>query len=209
MHRHIFPALFHIARSCGIPQALWVVAVFLPCMLSADVISVSPMSAEGFFDIEVSTNIVFNRKQSNVKEFSFRFFFDGAASNNVQVAFGQDSDGNGILSAEETGAVYGWRRGRYFAENYCGGERFEESITDVSTSQTFSVEMKISRHTKAKRFRAFSGGTEVFADIAQNLPDWLYEAGWNLMCITRRGVDVPGEWFACDIKYGAFWITVR
>ena len=209
MHRRIFLALFHIARSCGIPQALWVVAVFLPCVLSADGISVPPMSAEGFFDIEVSTNIVFNGSRYAVKELSFQFMFDGAASNNVQIAFGRDGDGDGMLSASETEAVYGWRRGRYFAEGYVSGERFEEPAAAVSVSQTFSVKMRISRNVRARDFNALSDGAGVLEEVSRTVPDWLYRPEWNLMCITRRGADVPSEWFSCDVKYGSFWIVVR
>lgn len=209
MHRRIFPALFHIARCCGIPQALWVVAVLLPCMLSADVISVSPMSAEGFFDIEVFTNIVFNGSRYTVKELSFQFMFDGAASNNVQIAFGRDGDGDGMLSASETEAVYGWRRGRYFAEGYVSGERFEEPAAAVSVSQTFSVKMRISRNVRTRDFNALSDGAGVLEEVSRTVPDWLYRPEWNLMCITRRGADVPSEWFSCDVKYGSFWIVVR
>ena len=209
MHRRIFLALFHIARSCGIPQALWVVAVFLPCVLSADGIVVSPMSAEGFFDIEVSTNIVFSGSRYAVKELSFQFMFDGAASNNVQIAFGRDGNGDGMLSASETEAVYGWRRGRYFAEGYVSGERFEEPAAAVSVSQTFSVKMRISRNVRARDFNALSDGAGVLEEVSRTVPDWLYRPEWNLMCITRRGADVPSEWFSCDVKYGSFWIVVR
>lgn len=209
MFRCILSAFCTVACRHGMPRFLWGFAALIPCILSAAELTVPPMSAEGFFDIEVSTNIVFNGSRYTVKELSFQFMFDGAASNNVQIAFGGDGDGDGMLSASETEAVYGWRRGRYFAEGYVSGERFEEPAAAVSVSQTFSVKMRISRNVRARDFNALSDGAGVLEEMSRTVPDWLYRPEWNLMCITRRGADVPSEWFSCDVKYGSFWIVVR
>ena len=209
MFRCILSAFCTVACRHGMPRFLWGFAALIPCILSAAELTVPPMSAEGFFDIEVSTNLAFNTVRSDVKELSFLFLFDGTASNNVQVAFGHDANGDGMLSATETGAVYGWRRGRYFAENYADGERQEEDFANVSTSQTFQVGMRIFKNTGVKEFHAHSDGTSVFTNITHALPDWLYMPDWNVMRVTRRGADIPVEWFSCDIRYGYFWIVVR
>ena len=121
MFRCILSAFCTVACRHGMPRFLWGFAALIPCILSAAELTVPPMLAEGFFDIEVSTNIVFNGSRYTVKELSFQFMFDGAASNNVQIAFGRDGNGDGMLSASETEAVYGWRRGRSFCGRLCVG----------------------------------------------------------------------------------------
>ena len=40
--------------------------------------------------------------------------FNGTPSNNVEVAFGTDADGDRSLSLDETDVVIGWECGRYF-----------------------------------------------------------------------------------------------
>jgi len=54
-----------------------------------------------YADTEVSTNVVFVAWTEHMFEFEYELDFDGTPSNNVQVAFGIDADGDMILSSEE------------------------------------------------------------------------------------------------------------
>ena len=93
----------------------------LSILAFAAAVTVPPMPVSPYADTEVSTNVAFNSVRSDVKEFELKFSFDGCASNSIQVALGRDSDKDGTLSFAETGAVYGWRNGRYFAEDIVSG----------------------------------------------------------------------------------------
>ena len=174
-------------------------------------VSVPPMPVSPYADTEVSTNIAFNAVRSDVKEFELKFAFEGCASNSIQVALGRDVDKDGELSFVETGAVYGWRNGRFFAEDVVSGRRFEESVVEdvAGTGRVFSVKMRTSRNYEAKEFTARVGSDSVLTNLSQTCPVWLYRPEWNMMRITRRGIGEPAEWFACDIGYASFYITIR
>ena len=62
VHRFIFTVLSHIAHSYGIPQALCAGAVFLPCVLSADVISVPPLAISMIATMIITTEVGNQRK---------------------------------------------------------------------------------------------------------------------------------------------------
>ena len=157
---------------------------------------------------EVSTNIPFNAVRNDVREVRMHFMFEGVPSNCVQVAFGCDADGDGVLSFGETDAVYGWRNGRYFAEDVKAGVRTEEP--EVATGHALSVRMRMTKESLPAQFAAKNGtGVTVLGDIASSVPEWLYRPEWNLMRVTRRGPGVPAEWFLCDVKYNEFFLIMR
>ena len=186
-------------------------AVLLPFVAPAKQISVSPLPVSPYADTEVSTNIVFNRHRSDVKEFELKFTLDCSPSNCIQVALGTDADGDGSLSFAETQAVYGWRNGRYFIEDVVAGKRYEYSISpdECKGRQVFSVNMHTTRDYLPKTFLANIDGVSVFTNLSTTVPTWLYQPKWNLMRITRRGISTPAEWFSCKIDYSYFYITIR
>ena len=186
-------------------------AVLLPLITPAKQISVSPLPVSPYADTEVSTNIVFNRHRSDVKEFELKFTLDCSPSNCIQVALGTDADGDGDLSFAETGAVYGWRNGRYFIEDVIGGESHEHSVKaeDRAGTQDFTVNVRTTRCYLPKIFSANIDETSIFTNLSTTVPAWLYQPKWNLMRITRRGISTPSEWFSCKIDYSYFYITIR
>ena len=174
-------------------------------------VSLPPMPVSPYADTEVSTNVAFNSVRSDVEEFELKFSFEGCASNSIQVALGRDSDKDGTLSFAETGAVYGWRNGRYFAEDVVSGKRFEDpmAVDAAGTGRVFSAKMRTSRNREAKEFDARAGSESVLTNLSQLCPVWLYRPKWNMMRITRRGIGEPAEWFTCNIGYASFYITIR
>ena len=186
--------------------------LLLPFVVSAKEITLSPLPTSPYADTEVSTNIAFNGTRSDVKTFDFKFTLECSSSNSIQVAFGRDCDGDGNLSFVETGAIYGWRNGCYFAESVVAGERYEESVASDDgncTSRIFSVSLKTTKDCVPKGFSATVGTQGVFQSLSELTPSWLYRRDWNLMRITRRGTSTPSEWFNCKIGYSTFYITIR
>lgn len=205
-----------IARGVSYPfqggvLTFFALAVLLPFVAPAKQISVSPLPVSPYADTEVSTNIVFNRHRSDVKEFELKFTLDCSPSNCIQVALGTDADGDGSLSFAETQAVYGWRNGRYFIEDVVAGKRYEHSISadESKGTQVFSVNMQTARDYLPKTFLANIDGVSVFTNLSTTVPIWLYQPEWNLMRITRRGISTPSEWFSCKIGYSSFCVTIR
>ena len=110
-----------------LPRCILVAAAiaFLPLAAFAKQFSYMPLPASPYADTEVSTNIAFNCNRREIKALEIEFKMECSPSNNIQIAFGTDSDSDGNLSFQETEAVYGWRNGRYFAEDVISGARQE------------------------------------------------------------------------------------
>ena len=171
-------------------------------------VEVRPGAVPECASTEVSTNIAFNAVRGDVREVRMHFTFEGVSSNCIQVAFGRDADGDGVLSFDETDAVYGWRNGRYFAEDVKAGVRTEEA--EVATGRALSVKMRMTKESLPAHFAATNGaGVGVLDGIASSVPEWTYRPEWNMMRVTRRGPGVPAEWFLCDVKYGEFILIMR
>ena len=186
------------------------VIAFLPLAAFAKPIVVSPLSVSPYADTEVSTNVVFNTTRFDVKKFELNFQLECSSSNCIQVALGRDADSDGMLSFAETDVVYGWRNGRYFVEDVKGACRYEENISPlVMEAHNFAVCIQTTKEYQPKAFSAMVGATSVFMSLTETVPAWLYRPEWNLMRITRRGVGLPSQWVAYDVKYAQLYITVR
>ena len=68
----------------------------------AQTIVVPPVPVPEYADTEVATNIPFVAANGHVRFVELAFALDGCASNCVQVAFGHDADGDGVLGFGET-----------------------------------------------------------------------------------------------------------
>ena len=191
--------------------AFLLLAILLPFVISAKTFSIPPLPISPYVDTEITTNIVFNNHRSDVKELELKFVLECSSYNCIQVAFGNDANADGVLSRRETDAIYGWRNGRYFAEDVMSGTRYDHPINAEgdNNSQTFTINLRTTKDYLPKSFSAQINGISILTNLSNTLPDWLYRPEWNLMRVTRRGVSVPAEWLDCRIEYQYFYMTVR
>jgi len=187
-------------RSAVVMMAL-LLATLAPCVAIAVRIEVPPQPASPFADTEVTTNISFAAANGHVRFLELAFALDGCASNCVQVAFGHDANGDGILGFAETDTLYGWRNGRYFAESVRDGIRIEEPAADpTAASCAFAIGMRLSKDLAPLSFVATNSlGVAVLTNLSVSAQGWLYRPEWDAMRVTRRGPGIPAEWFSCDI----------
>ena len=162
-------------------------------------------------DTEVSAHHRLEQPAVGLRGLDFRLEFNGTPSNNVEVAFGRDGDGDGVLAPHETDVVIGWECGRYFVERFPTGERFEE--TEVGTDGTGrSLSWHYTLRKGGRVFGSFAATNEVgaaFAQVSANAPAWLYDRDWDLMRLTARGVDVLGERFGVEVRQRGLLIHLR
>ena len=175
--------------------------VGVSCVAIAARIEVPPPATPEYADTEVTTNISLNVAGGHVKMLEQAFALDGCASNCVQVAFGHDADGDGVLGFDETDTLYGWRNGRYFAESVKDGIRIEEPAADpTAASCAFAIDMRLSKDLLPLSFSATNSlGAAVLTNLSVSAQGWLYRPEWDAMRVTRRGPGIPAEWFSCDI----------
>ena len=60
-------------------------------------------------DTEVVTNFALSAIRADSRVFAFALGLDATPSNNVEVAFGHDTDGDGKLSRSEAMMLVGWK----------------------------------------------------------------------------------------------------
>ena len=164
-------------------------------------IDVGKLPAPEYLDTEVTVNYPLTQPE-NVDYLDFSLVFNGTASNNVEVAFGIDSDGDGKLSLDETDMVIGWDCGSYFAENFKTCEVVKElNVGADGCRRSLAWHYCIyGNRTTLKTFSATNELGEAFASLCATKPEWLYNGKWNLMRLAARGVDAQREAFSVDIR---------
>ena len=73
-------------------------------------------------DTETVTNVPFATALDVAGRLSFGLVCRATPSNNVEVAFGRDSDGNGMLDVGEEDCIVGWDCGVWFVREGADGE---------------------------------------------------------------------------------------
>ena len=161
-----------------------------------------------YADTEVCTNVPCATLLSDVRELEVVIDFAGTESNCVQVAFGRDADGDGDLSAVETDLVIGWRAGDCFVEDVKGGRRFREAVNVTNTLHR--IELRAAADgSGARSARVLCDGAARFGETLDGDRQWLYNRGWNLAKVTRRGVDAPGEIVFVASDHGGMKFIMR
>ena len=189
---------------------LLALCVALATAASARTILVPAQPVSEFADTEVSTNIVLHASRTDTREFGIHIQLDGTQTNDLEVAFGRDSNTNGVLEAGEVETVYGWRAGRYFVENVRAWERIEAEAAANALCGVVDIQLRNDAQTAPRRFTATCGGIAAFTELATTPPPaWLFREEWDMVRVTRRGAGVPSEWVRCDIEYASFAIRLR
>lgn len=83
-----------------------------------------PVAASAFLDTESSVCLHVTNGVAAQCGFGFDLEFFRTPSNNVEVAFGRDADGDGQLSFSETEMSLGWDCGAYFVDPFAEGRRY-------------------------------------------------------------------------------------
>lgn len=184
-----------------------VAVVLLAGVVSAKEVFVGELPVSPFVGTEVSTNVPFNVSRNDTTAFTVEMEQNGVESNNVQVAFGQDLDADGDLAPDETDLVLGWRRGSCFVEDVENEDRWlDDSATDI---EKLTLKMKVVNDScfNPRIVSLTNELGECFSDITAS--DFLFKTNWNLLKVTRRGVESAAEWCRIVSSYRSFAIHIR
>ena len=163
--------------------------------------NLAQLAPSQFADTEVSTNVPCALDLPSLKEYRIGLGLVGTPSNNVEVALGHDADGDGVLSLDEAAISLAWDCGEWII----GGNR-EEGIGNGEEGTGNGVPLVTSEPD--------TNGV-VVAEIAVAVsnhkakPAWLYDRTWNLVRITRRGVDDPEERVSLYTRVAGLMILVK
>ena len=159
-------------------------------------------------DTETVTNVAFTAWEQGLREFRFDLEFTGTPSNNVEMAFGTDADGNGELSDGEVAVLAGWDCGELFIANNATEERFTEAST--TGAHVFSCVCEMRSNGRVVNVACSNDSSTVFLDLATAKPTWLHSLDWNMVRLTGRGENVRvGERFSAKITPSGFFFRLR
>ena len=159
-------------------------------------------------DTEVTTNCPFSFASPFVVDFRLAMEFESTPSNNVQIAFGRDSDADGVLSAGETGMVLAWDCGEWIL---FGTNALPFAVSPAVSTNAHKV-LRWDLHLRDKRPKRLvltENDVPLFPDSETDPEPWFYDRTWDMFRLTARGIDDPAESFAVDLNEKGALIFLR
>ena len=181
-------------------------AVIIGCLAAAGAAEareqhMAQIAPSQYADSESKTNRTWNLNLPSLKQWSTSIELVGTASNNLEFAIGHDANRDGRLSFDERGWWIAWDCGEWIL----GGMRDEVWGMSEAVSE--------------EGWRFVTGGPDtngvVWAYIEVDIrrhksnPAWLYSDTWNLMKVTRRGVDDPLELVQLETRTSGTVVILR
>ena len=175
--------------------------------LLAVVFSFPALPPVEYDDTEVVTNTTVLAIRSDARVFDFALELDATPSNNVEIAFGRDADGNGELSRTEEGLFVGWDCGSWKVIDCATGEEFCEEGTCGRARLDWLV--RFDANGVRGLLKATVGGNAAFANLAENPPQFVFSPDWNMARVVGRGLDVLNPSVSGSIRHVPFVLSIR
>ena len=171
-----------------------VISVLCCSVVSAAYAVTAPMpSPSSYVDTEAVTNVAFSAGVAGDNVFAFALELDATPSNNVEVAFGRDANGNGALDDSEAAFAVGWDCGEWF---------FRDIAADVADSCAGSCgckklewDIRLDPSLSPKTLRAQADGVALPFPMTATM----YAPSWDMARVTARGFVNAGA----VVKFGA------
>lgn len=162
-----------------------------------------------FADTEVSTNLPFSFPRGHVGQFAFELEFAATASNNVEVAFGEDVDANGVLDPGEADFVFGWDCGEWRIAGTPDREAYSADAATNGVEKAVSWRLRLVGGARPRRLSVTENGLPLFAELSGEPPAWFFRREWNAVRVTARGVYRPDETFSVAVLPDSFILRLR
>ena len=168
---------------------------------------VPSMPPPEFDDCEVITNCVFDASRDDAKVFSIQIELDATSSNGVEVVFGHDADGDGILSRAEEKMSVGYDCGEWKVVNITTGDTF--SSAGESGRAALYWKLRLTNDKSPRSLVATVNGQPAFTSLCQSPPRFLFDPTWNAAKIIRRGQSDPNVRVECSVDNIPLFIRIR
>jgi hypothetical protein len=173
----------------------------------ATALFVPSMPPPEYDDCEVVTNCVFDASRGDAKMFAVQIGLDATPSNGVEVVFGRDADGDGILSRPEEVTAIGFDCGEWKVVNLVTGDKF---MCDGTTGRTvLDWKLRLNANRASRSLTATVNGQSVFTQLNQSPPSFLFDPTWNAAKIIRRGQSDPNLHVECSVDNIPLFIRIR
>jgi hypothetical protein len=179
----------------------------LATTLLATALVVPSMPPPEYDDCEVVTNCVFDASRQDAKEFAVRIELDATPSNGVEVVFGRDADGDGILSRTEETMSIGYGCGEWMVANLVTGDTV--SCADMPGRVALDWKLRLSTNRMPRSLAATVNGQPTFQQLCLSPPPVLFDPTWNAAKIIRRGQTDPNLHVECSVDNVPLFIRIR
>ena len=157
----------------------------LSVLLASFALAVPELPRSPFADTEASTNFPIAVEDDGKHWMTFVVSLAESPSNNVEIAVGTDTDGNGVLGVDEADWTIGYDCGRWFLRGADG------------TSHPVPGEV-------VRRYGDEGRVERKFVLTSKGL-----DARWNLARVTRRGLGVSAEQVLVKCKQQGTCVFLR
>ncbi len=185
----------------------------LTCLVAAATVGATATTVEPrqlppcqFPDTEVSTNCQFSTARTGGLVLSLHLSLLASPSNNVEIAIGHDSDGDGHLSACEAGATVGWDCGEWVAR--CGMEELHADAATPSVRKQLTWRLFVSDGT-VRKLEASENGHSLDFGLNGPPPAWLFSPTWDVVRFIARGADAADESLRAELHANGTVIKLR
>ena len=150
---------------------------------------------------------MFDASRHDGRIFSIRMEIDAASSNGVEVIFGSDENGDGILSRTEAALAVGYD---------CGDWKVEDVATGTATlcagsagHAVFDWKLRLGGDRLPLSLAAAVNGAPVFVPLGLSPPRFLFDPAWNAAKIVRRGQFDPHPRIVCSVDNDPIILFIR
>ena len=175
-------------------------------------VAVAPLSAAEYADTEVSTNVCLVVTQElsagdNRRFFDISLSLMATPTNNVEIAFGVDTDEDGVLGCRERDFILGWDCGAWFWRDRRADveTRFGER-TAVGTERTLTWRVKVDGDHLPRSFAATEGRATLVTGAATAA---MFSPQWNMARIVARGWVVSNERISVKMSRNAMRVIIK
>ena len=123
-------------------------------------------------------------------------------SNNVEVAFGRDTDGDGALTEAEPSMRLGWDCGAWFLEG--GTNRIESAVAEPPSPARFELSLRVD-----KRGTPIAWSCGAFTNAPMRPPAWLFSREWDTVRLAVRGFGSRDELVSVRLDADASVLILR
>ena len=135
-----------------------------------------------YADTESVTNVAFNAGVVGDNVFALALELDASPSNNVEVAFGCDANGNGTLDDSEAAFAVGWDCGEWFFRDIAAD--IADSCAGPCGRRKLDWRLSLDQSLAPNTLRANVGG----AALPFPMTATMYDPSWNVARVTVRGI---------------------
>ena len=178
-------------------------------VLHAQAVSSLILPPVEYADTETSTNIPFAVASSGAGRFTLSLSCIATPSNNVEAAFGYDTNNDGVLDLGEMSFTIGWDCDAWFVRQGCDGVRIEEPDASTNDVKTLLLNLRFGTSGQPRRLEAAADRQPIFSAIAATPPKWLNVRQCNRLRLTGRGLDGHDETFEVGTTIDAIAIRYR